>query len=72
MLESEGAELWGEPPPQSSPAVFGADVGDIGEDGRISQGRPAQKCFCLPGGQRLMSKLYQCLLRISHEIEEEI
>ena len=32
VLEGEGAELWGEPPPQTSPAVFGADMGDIGED----------------------------------------
>ena len=67
VLEREGAELGGESPPQTSPAVFGADVGDIGEDRRISQGRPAQKCFRLPGSQWLMPKLYQSLLRISHE-----
>ena len=71
VLEREGAELGGESPPQTSPAVFGADVRDIGEDRWISQGRPAQKCFRLPGSQWLMPKLYQSLLRISHEIGEE-
>ena len=72
VLESEGAELGGEPPPQTSPAVFGADVGDIGEDRGISQGRPAQKCFRLLGSQWLMPKLYQCLLRKKLKREEQV
>ena len=32
VLEGKGAELGGEPPPQPGPAIFGTDVGDIGED----------------------------------------
>ena len=58
VLECEGTELGGESPPQTSPAIFGTDVGDIRENRRISQGRPTQKCFSLPGSQWLMPKLY--------------